>query len=702
MAVLGEIRKRSWILIAVVALGLLAFLIEPGSLINNLKQVNPNNYGEVNDRVITREDYDAMMLSARQQNQGRMPETLLRNRAWEGAIQNKLIHIQAEKAGLEVNEEVVYAYNPDLKGQIDELQSLANSGNAQAKQQLQGIPDFMKAQVASLRTNLYNSLVSTTLLTNKLEVQHAQKNAGTQAVIDYVKVDYDKYNAKDKTEVSDQDLQKYINEHKNLFKREASRNLHYVYFPNNPSTGDKAMFEKNLEAFKNGGIEYDIETAKPMDSIQSFASANNDSLYVAQYSLEPFNGNYYGVQQISQQFTPEVANWVKTANVGSVYGPFEKNDLYILSKLSGKKPLDSIKTKHILVSYAGGQNPNVTRSKEEAEALANELLAQVKANPASFAVMARENSDDPGSAQRGGDLGWVTENTPFVPEYLNFLKNNASGTIGIAESQFGYHIISVDAKKQGTSYQLANVIRESRASKETEDKLYQKANAFLAEVKDGSLQDFVNKATQNKYTQNEVKEVSRFQGVIQPLSSDKDDDIIAWTFQPDNEVGDTNIFTTTKGDYVVVRLTGKAEKGIATPKQIREEYESIVRNEKIAEKAKKTFKDKSIDVLAVEYEGTKATDSLNMAQYVLPKSGFEPKVVGAAFGMKPNTTSGAIGGNSGLYKIQLKSKTDNANQANAEQLKARLEQQNRAQTNAIFQSLRREAEVEDDRAKIFR
>ncbi len=44
MAVLGEIRKRSWILIAVVALGLLAFLIEPGSLINNLKQTNPNTY----------------------------------------------------------------------------------------------------------------------------------------------------------------------------------------------------------------------------------------------------------------------------------------------------------------------------------------------------------------------------------------------------------------------------------------------------------------------------------------------------------------------------------------------------------------------------------------------------------------------------------------------------------------------------------
>ncbi len=702
MAVLGEIRKRSWILIAVVALGLLAFLIEPGSLINNLNQINPNNFGEVNDRVISREDYDASMFALRQQSQGRTPEMMLRNGAWEGAIRNKLIHVQAEKAGLEVNEEVLYAYNPDLKASIDELQAAANSGDKNAKNQLQQIPDFLKAQIAGLRTNLYNSLLSTTLLTNKLEVQHAQNNASTQAVIDYVKVDYDSYNAKHKTEVSDQDLQNYINEHKNLFKREASTNFHYVFFPNTPSAQDKQLFEKNLDAFKNGGLEYDIETGEVIDSIQSFVSTSNDSVYVAQYSLEPFNNNYYGIQQISQQFTPEVANWVKTASIGQVYGPFERSDYYVFSKLSDKKALDSIRSRHILIGFKGGPNPASTRTKEEAQTKANELLQQVQSNPNSFAFVAKENSEDPGSAQKGGELGWVTENSPLVKEYLDFIQNNSVGTTGIVESQFGFHIINVEEKKQGTAYQLANVVRESRSSKETEDALYQKANAFLASVKDKKLQDFVNEASQKNYSQNEVKDVSRFQGIIQPLNSDKDDDIISWTFNPDNEVGDTNIFTTSNGDYVVVRITGKAEKGIATPKQIREEYETIVRNEKIGKQAPSVLKDKSIDALTSEYKGVKATDSISMAQYILPNGGMEPKVVGTAFGMKPNTVSKPIGGNSGLYKVALKSKTSGAQPANSEQIKQALMQQSRSQGGIIIQSLRQEAEIEDDRAKIFR
>ncbi len=701
MAVLSEIRKRSWILIAVVALGLLAFLIEPGSLIQNLKQINPNKFGYVNDRVITREDYDASMLVARQSSQGRTPELMLRNQAWEGAIQNKLLHTQAEKAGLEVSDEVVFAYNPDFKAQVDQVKSMASSGDPNAKQYLMQLNDVMNAQKAQVRNNLYNSLMSTTFLTNKIEVQHFKKNNSQQASVDYVKIDYNKYNEANPTKVSDGDLEKYIKEHKNLFKRQATTSFHYVFFPSEPSAKDKAIFDKNMNAILKGGVEYDLETGEPSDSIQSFASAKNDSLYVSMYSLEPFNPTFYGVQQISQQFNPQVSNWVKSAEIGSVYGPFEKSGYTIVSKLSAKKPLDSIKTKHILIAYEGAERSQATRSKEEASALATQLLQQVKQNPASFATLARDNSDDKGSAQRGGELGWVTDNTGFVPEYTNYLKSNPVGTVGIQESPFGYHIISVEEKKQGTSYQLANVIKEDRASKETENELFNKANAFLAEVKGKTLQDFVNLASEKKYKEGEADNVSRFQGMIPSLNSDKDDEIIAWTFNEDRKLGESNIFNTANGDYVVVRLTGRAPAGMATPAQVREQYEPVVRNEKIAKSLYSKIKSTDLNAIAKEYGGEMLSDSVNMVQYVLAKSGREPVVAGAAFGLKDNEVSKALEGTSGVFVVKskgLKPKNFNLDDAS---ISNNIEMQNKGTVNQILQALRRESEVEDDRARLF-
>lgn len=78
-----------------------------------------------------------------------------------------------------------------------------------------------------------------------------------------------------------------------------------------------------------------------------------------------------------------------------------------------------------------------------AKAKAEKLLAEVKANPAKFADLAKQNSDDPGSAAQGGDLGSFTRDTmvkPFADAVFGMKVGDISGLV---ETEFGYHIIKL-------------------------------------------------------------------------------------------------------------------------------------------------------------------------------------------------------------------------------------------------------------------
>lgn len=90
-------------------------------------------------------------------------------------------------------------------------------------------------------------------------------------------------------------------------------------------------------------------------------------------------------------------------------------------------------TKHILV---------------DDEAKAAQIAKSVKANPKSFEEVAKKESKDPGSAQKGGDLGWVALGT-MVPEFEKGVIETKPGQISDPiKSQFGYHIIKVDQTRK--------------------------------------------------------------------------------------------------------------------------------------------------------------------------------------------------------------------------------------------------------------
>lgn len=96
---------------------------------------------------------------------------------------------------------------------------------------------------------------------------------------------------------------------------------------------------------------------------------------------------------------------------------------------------------HILIT-APASAPAAER--EQARAKAEQILAEVKADPSRFADLARKESQDPGSASRGGDLDFVSRGAMVQPfEDALFALQNKGDISGVVETEFGYHIIAL-------------------------------------------------------------------------------------------------------------------------------------------------------------------------------------------------------------------------------------------------------------------
>ncbi|MEN9358262.1 MAG: hypothetical protein RL695_2433, partial [Pseudomonadota bacterium] len=115
---------------------------------------------------------------------------------------------------------------------------------------------------------------------------------------------------------------------------------------------------------------------------------------------------------------------------------------------------------HILITVAKDAPEAAVKA---AQTQAETLLAQVKRTPADFARLAKENSQDPGSASKGGDLGWFMRGAmvkPFEDAAFALKSNEISGLV---RSDFGFHIIRLTGEKGGQVRPLAEVKNEIAA-----------------------------------------------------------------------------------------------------------------------------------------------------------------------------------------------------------------------------------------------
>jgi peptidyl-prolyl cis-trans isomerase D len=97
-----------------------------------------------------------------------------------------------------------------------------------------------------------------------------------------------------------------------------------------------------------------------------------------------------------------------------------------------------VHARHILIQAPSDATP---QQKAAAKAQAEDLLSEVKAGK-SFTDLAKQDSDDPGSKENGGDLGWISPGE-LVKPFEDVAFKLKPGELGIAESQYGFHVIQV-------------------------------------------------------------------------------------------------------------------------------------------------------------------------------------------------------------------------------------------------------------------
>lgn len=143
---------------------------------------------------------------------------------------------------------------------------------------------------------------------------------------------------------------------------------------------------------------------------------------------------------------------------------------------------ESVRARHVLVRVDRGASED---QKKKARDKANEILTKAKGGE-DFAKLASEFSEDPGSKPNGGDLGFFQKGK-MVPEFEKASFALKPGEVsGVVETQFGYHIIKVEEKKDSAVEPYDKVkdkVRDKAANEYRKAKAEEIVNKAMADAK---------------------------------------------------------------------------------------------------------------------------------------------------------------------------------------------------------------------------
>lgn len=699
MAVLSKIRKRSGLLLLAIGFALLSFVVQD-LFTKGFKSLS-KDVGSVNGKDISFDEFRIKVANTEKnaQNGQQMTSMQASNQVWNQEVQVALLNAEFEKLGIRVGEKhIVEAFKSDPN--IGQNQMFLNAAGKfdlnKFKDYFKQIPNGMEMlkdqeKNAELRAKyeIYNSLIKGGMYATQTEGKFKYEAESNKVSFDYVMVPYSSIKDSD-VKVTDEEITTYMKTKEKKFKSEESREFDYVLISEKPSAADEAEIKKNVDALLLPSVRYNKETGKN-DTIQGFRSATDIADFVNANSDVPFDSTY-----ISKQDLPaEQAEALFNLPVGEIYGPYMKGNYYCLSKGLGRKAGAKVKASHILISWEGTKVPNKKekRTKEQAKAKADGLLAQAQANPGMFMMLAMSNSDD-SSAQQGGDLGFFGPNQMVKP-FNDFAFGNPIGKIGLVETEFGYHIIQVTDKQDAVK--LATIAQKIEPSEATNDKIYTQATKFEM---DAANKDFAKLVKDNKLTSNPAARVKAIDESFGSLSNQRQ--IVKWAFEGDTKIGSVKRFEIVNVGHVIAKLKSIAPKGLMSVEEARPQVEPILKNKKKAAKIAAKMKGSSLAAIAAANKVTvmNAVD-LTIENPSVPNAGFEPKVVGFAFSSKLNVVSKPIEGNSGEYVIVSRKVTKAPAFKKFDDYVTKVKQQAVGNSGRFMQALKDDADIEDNRADFY-
>ena len=702
MAVLGNLRKNSFVLIAVIGMALFAFVIAgvfDGSGFQSQEPV-----GKVNGEELSITDFRNQLDVLKKSYNFNDLQAL--TTAWDESVRLELLNQEIDELGIGSSVdhlEYFLSQSPSFSsddrflndaGQFDvnkfsnfiaELKEINPDAYFQWSNQENQFNNQIKA-------NTYFNLISSGLNSTFFEGKKQYSTSNSNANISFVKIPYSSI-PDSLVSVKNSEISKYIKDNPEDFEQESTRSIDYVIFNESPSKKDQNDLRLRLENLLNQREEYN-QVSKLNEVVPGFLTTSDLELFLSENSDIPYDSIY----RPKGFFSSDHAQMIFNLDNNQTYGPYTDGEFLKYSKMIDKKRNGNVRASHILVSYQGAQGASseITRTKEDARKEASRILNLARTNPDSFSSYALEFSDGP-SKSNGGDLGFFQEGMMVKP-FNDYVFSNRVGRIGLVETDFGFHVIKVVAKEDVVL--VGTIGLKNIPSDRTSDSIFNIASKF--EIDLGKSIDINKTASDLDFEVKSLNSIGELDHDLPNMENQRR--LVQWLFNEDSSIGDYKRFDLSQGGFVIVQINDKQDKGLMPARLATLTVTPILKNQKKAEiiisenKKYTTLEDLSasnnLEIINVS--------ALNQITPVVSQAGFEPKLVGTAFGLEIGQTSNLIEGETGVYLVKLNS----LNRVEEIESYSAFENQltSKLRTNLDFnivQSLKKSADVVDNRSDYY-
>ena len=702
MAVLGNLRKNSFVLIAVIGMALFAFVIAGVFDGSGFQSQEP--IGKVNGEELSISDFRNQMDILKKSYNFNDLQAL--TTAWDESVRIELLNQEINELGIgSSSDHLEYflsqspSFNSDerfindaglfdvnkFSNFISELKEINPDAYFQWSNQENQFNNQIKA-------NTYFNLISSGLNSTFFEGKKQYSTSNSNANISFVKIPYSSI-PDSLVSVKNSEISKYIKDNPEDFEQESTRNIDYVIFDESPSKKDQNDLRLRLENLLNQREEYN-QVSKLNEVVPGFLTTSDLELFLSENSDIPYDSIY----RPKGFFSSDHAQMIFNLDNNQTYGPYTDGEFLKYSKMIDKKRNGNVRASHILVSYQGAQGASseITRTKEDARKEASRILNLARNNSDSFSSYALEFSDGP-SKSNGGDLGFFQEGMMVKP-FNDYVFSNRVGRIGLVETDFGFHVIKVVAKEDVVL--VGTIGLKNIPSDRTSDSIFNIASKF--EIDLGKSIDINKTAADLDFEVKSLNSIGELDHDLPNMENQRR--LVQWLFNEDSNVGDYKRFDLSEGGFVIVQINDKQDKGLMPARLATLTVTPILKNQKkaeiiISENKKYTTLE---DLSAINNLEIINVSALNQITPVVSQAGFEPKLVGTAFGLEIGQTSDLIEGETGVYLVKLNSLNSveeiESYSAFENQLTSKL------RTNLDFnivQSLKKSADVVDNRSDYY-
>lgn len=694
MAILQKTREKAGMAVSIIiALALLSFIIDPQTLETAFNAMSSrNDVGVINGKTISYLDFqqdvdkfttiNEMVTGSSAQSEQQQEQ--VRNAAWQSLLDRYLFVKNAKAAGIRVGEEEmknllagdmispVVSQNPafmDESGNFskDALQNLINNISQDQTGRLKEYWNYIQNTVYTQQFYAkYGSLFTNSNFQNPLMLRRAIAENNNTTNVDFVMVP--NYGMDTTVKVSGDEVRKYYESHKNMFKQNASRDMEYVVFEVKPSEAD---INATNEAI---GKVYD-----------EFSTTDNMKSFLARNSEKGLNEYWYKAGELST-VNSGISEFVDANAQGTSLIVSDNNVFYAARIMATAQIPDSVYVRHILLQGA---------TETKADSLLNVLV-----KGENFSNVAASYSADTRSAADGeqGNVGWMTQ-TYMIPGFESVLTAQV-GKPYIVKTQYGTHIVEV-AKRTApvAKKQVAILEKTALASGETFNSYYAQASKFskIAAGKYNNYKAAVDSMGLYSHPMKVTEATSSYGSISQAK------EVTRWVF--DNKVGKVSEIITVNNNYLfVATVTGIHKEGIAKIDEVKEAIRQQLYAQKASEKAAADIAQKIQGISDLQAIADTLHSSVSTGVDVrfasLAGQGLDPKFIGAASVAPEGKICGPVAGTIGTYIFKVNSR-DTGSFYTEDDARNAATQMNNYTTQMILPVMMMESDVRDHRARFY-